>query len=338
MRLLNVSRLLRRPVLAAGLLAASLLAPVAAEAAAPLETVTLRLDWIPSGYHAPLFLGLQRGYFSDVGIDLKIEDGKGTNVALQAVAAGNDMIGLANYATMVQATDLNIPLVGIGGLIQKLPDAMIALQGSGIKVPKDLEGHSIATSGTSSTARLFLDYLAKEKGVDIAKIKLIQTDPNGYRAALLTGRVDVISAWALSDAILVAEAKPIEPPMLFADYGFNVLGTGFVVSKTTADTKGDLLRRFMAATGKSYEAGIKEPEAAAEALASQRNSINKDAIVKQVKLLSGFLWTPNSKGHPVGWTARADWEQTVKLLSTYFQMTRAVDIDKLYTNDFIPTQ
>jgi NitT/TauT family transport system substrate-binding protein len=304
-------------------------------AVAAEDVVTLRLDWLPSGYHAPLFLGVAKNYYKDAGINLTIADGKGTNVALQAVAAGNDMIGLANYTTMLMAADKDLPVVGIGGLLQKQPDAIIALKGTGIKTPQDLIGKSIATAGTTNTARLFFTYLGREKGIDISKIRVVQTDASATRTTLLQNKVDAIAAWALSDALLVAGEKPIDPPMLYADHGFNVLGIGFVVSKTTAASKGDVLTRFMSATAKAYAEAIKDPQAAAEALAAVRTGVDKDRIIAQIKLLPDFMQTANSAGKPFGWTSRADWEQTKTLLTAYYDLKKPVDLDTAYTNGFV---
>lgn len=299
------------------------------------DTISLRLDWLPSGYHAPLFYGLAKGFYSDVGIDLVIADGKGTNVALQSVATGNDLIGLANYATMLAATDRDLPVIGIGGLIQKLPDAIISLEGSNIKSAEDLVGKSIATAGTSATVQLLMSYLANEKGIDTSKINIVQTDASAFRATLLQRQVDAIAAWALSDALLVAKEAPIDPPLLFPDMGVNMLGTGFVASKNTVETQGDVLRRFMAATNRAYTEAFENPEAAAEALAAARPAIDVDTVVKQIKLLPDFLWTANSAGHAVGWTAREDWELTARLLKTYSNLQKEVDLDAAYTNEFV---
>src|SRR3979490_3158022 len=73
-------------------------------AASAADELSLRLDYLPQGYHAPLFYGVAKGYYAEQGINLKIADGKGSNASLQAVAAGNDTIVLANYATMAQST------------------------------------------------------------------------------------------------------------------------------------------------------------------------------------------------------------------------------------------
>ncbi len=100
----------------AGLAVVAVTAGIAPPAGAA-DDLSLRLDYLPQGYHAPLFYGVAKGYYTEQGINLKIADGKGSNASLQSVAAGNDNIILANYATMAQSTAQGMPVVAIGGMI-----------------------------------------------------------------------------------------------------------------------------------------------------------------------------------------------------------------------------
>ncbi len=324
--------------LAALLVAGGLMiATVPAQAQSTLQTVNLRLDWLPSGYHAPLFLALAKDYYKQQGIDLQIADGKGTNPALQAVAAGNDMIVLANHSTMIQSIAKGMPVMAVGGLIQRLPDSVISLKGSGIKTPKDLEGRVMAIPPASAAFKLFPAFAAAAR-IDTGKIKIVQTDSSAVLTALLQGQVVAATGWAFTDAVKVSTQKPIEPPILMSDYGVNVLGNGFVIKKETAAAKGELIKRFMAATAKGYEEGAKAPEAAVDAMVQARPNVDRDLMLAQLKQLPHFFATDRSKGHPFGWTAPEDWSQTVELLKKYFEMTETVDVASLYTNDFVPSK
>ena len=66
-------------VLSAALGIAALLAfvgnPLAARAADQAHTLSVRLDWLPSGYHAPFWLAVDKGWFKDAGLDVTIADG-----------------------------------------------------------------------------------------------------------------------------------------------------------------------------------------------------------------------------------------------------------------------
>jgi NitT/TauT family transport system substrate-binding protein len=171
--------------------------PFAADAA---DELSLRLDYLPQGYHAPLFYGVAKGYYTDQGINLKIADGKGSNASLQAVAAGNDTVVVANYATMAQSTTQGMPVLAIGGMIQRLPDALIALKGSGIKAPKDLEGRTGSIPATSAVYKLFPAF-AQATGIDLKKIKMAQMAAGATHAAVLQGQVDFTTGWAFTQGV-----------------------------------------------------------------------------------------------------------------------------------------
>jgi NitT/TauT family transport system substrate-binding protein len=303
-------------------------------AANAADDLSLRLDYLPQGYHAPLFYGVAKGYYTELGINLRIADGKGSNASLQSVAAGNDTIVLANYATMAQSTTQGMPIIGIGGMIQRLPDALIALKGSGIKAPKDLEGRTGSIPATSAVYKLFPAF-ALATGIDLTKVKMAQMAAGATHAAVLQGTVDFTTGWAFTQGVQIAKHKPIEEPILMADYGLNILGVGFVVTRTTAATKGDALRRFMTATAKAYREGLSDLTGAADAMSAARPEAEKDVLIDQFKLLPPFLHSDRTKGRSFGWIAREDWVQTVDILQKYFDLAGAVDIDKVFTNEFV---
>jgi NitT/TauT family transport system substrate-binding protein len=298
------------------------------------DSMSLRLDYLPQGYHAPLFYGLERGFYKEQGIDLKLFDGKGSNPSLQSVAAGNDTVVLANLSAMLQSTAEGMPVVAIGGLVQKLPDSIIALKGSGIRTPKDMEGRSLSIPPASAVFRIFPAF-ANAANIDRTKVKLVQMASGATHTALLQGQVDMTTGWAITQGVSVNRHKPIEPPILFADYGITLLGAGFVVRQDTAATKKVLLKRFMAATAKAYDAGLKNTEAATGALIAERPQIDRSESLETLSLFPPYLHTDNSKGRPFGWTARQDWEKTLDIMRKYFEFTASVDLDKMYTNELV---
>ena len=67
------------------------------------EKVVLLLNWYTYSEHAPFYLGKERGYFDQEGIDLDIQEGRGSGVTVQAVAAGTASFGYADVPTMMKA-------------------------------------------------------------------------------------------------------------------------------------------------------------------------------------------------------------------------------------------
>jgi NitT/TauT family transport system substrate-binding protein len=305
--------------------------------AADLKPVTLQLDWLPTGYHAPIFLALEKGYYRDAGIDLKIIDGQGTTSALQAVASGNADIVLANYATMLQSVASGMKLVAVGGLLQRLPDAIVSLKSAPIGEPKQLEGTIIATSAGDAASKLLPAFLIAAK-VDAAKVKIVNTASGQAPAALLGGSAKSITGWTFTEALAVDSEKPIAKPILMSDFGINLLGVGFVTTKSFASSSPDVVKAFLAATAKGYKEGIADPDAAIAAMAKARPLIDKKLQLAQLQHFPPFLHSAKSEGKPFGWTSKEDWDQTESLLQKYFDMKGQVDTATVYSNAFVAAE
>ena len=319
--------------LAAGLMLAALSQTDAAE----LQHVSVRLDWLAGADHAALFLAKARGFYKDAGLDVELNDGKGSLASLQAITAGNDDIGLASLSTMAIAVGKGVPLVAIAGIIQKAPDSVIALKGSGITSPKDLEGKRWGFIPDDAGARMFPAFAAANN-IDVSTITKIQISYSTLYSSLIDGNVDFVCAWASPDAFKIAKIKPIEPPIIYADHGVNTLGTGIFVTKDTLAKKADMLKAFLAATVRGAAEAEKNPDAAIDAIIAERPSTDRAILAEEYSHLHEWLHTPNSQGHVFGWMADADWQQTIQLLTKYFDLPSTVKVADVYTNDVLPSE
>src|ERR1051325_8525188 len=76
---------------------AALIFAAFATAAAPsaaAERYVLMLDWLPSGDKAPAYVAVEKGYFAEEGLDITIQNARGSTDALTKAATGN-----ADFAT-----------------------------------------------------------------------------------------------------------------------------------------------------------------------------------------------------------------------------------------------
>ncbi|MFJ9243369.1 ABC transporter substrate-binding protein [Streptomyces sp. NPDC101776] len=74
--------------------------------------------------------------------------------------------------------------------------SIMAMQGSGITTPKDLEGKRIAAAANSVNQLLFPGY-AKLAGIDTAKIRWIAVQPVQLGPALAGGKADALSTFLI---------------------------------------------------------------------------------------------------------------------------------------------
>src|SRR5436309_15984810 len=78
------------------------------------EKVVLLLNWYTYSEHAPFYLGKERGYFDQEGLDLDIQEGRGSGITVQAVAAGTATFGYADVPTMIKAASKGAPVTAVG--------------------------------------------------------------------------------------------------------------------------------------------------------------------------------------------------------------------------------
>ena len=117
--------------------------------------------------------------------------------------------------------------------------------------------------------------------------------------------------------------------------GLIAYGTGLIVRNDTIAKSPDLVRKFVAATQRGWEASAKEPDAAVAASLKLYPDLSKDLLREGLRIsLEEQLHTPSTKGRPIGWMDEGDWKQMLDVLKTYGGLTPK-EPSAYYTNQFI---
>ena len=128
----------------------------ASTALAPAQdAVSLRLNWYRGGLHVPFYYGKERSFYKEEGIDLTINEGRGSVNTVQVVAAGSDTFGLADSSSVVAAATKGAEIKSVMSLLNSTGFSVVSLASNGIKTPKDLEGKKFAVSPGDPLGQLF---------------------------------------------------------------------------------------------------------------------------------------------------------------------------------------
>ena len=140
------------------------------------DKVSFRMNWYLGGLHVPFYYGKDRGFYSAEGIDLTLNEGRGSANTVQVVAAGSDTFGLADSSSVITTASKGADVKSVMSLLNSTGFAVISMASTGIRTPKDLEGKRLAVSPGDPLGQLFQALAAVNK-LDMSKISLVQVDP-----------------------------------------------------------------------------------------------------------------------------------------------------------------
>src|SRR5262245_14298214 len=283
-----------------------------AKAQVPLD---LRLDWAAAGYHAPIYLAIEKGWFAKEGISVKVVDGNGSNATVQLVDAGHVDVGFAAVSSMAFVRAKGAKITSIAGIFRKGDLAMMVPKDSNIMSVKDLKGKLVLTPAGSFEAP-FLDAFFATGGLKRSDLNLTTVDISARLPMYLTGKADAIFASTAFNWV-IAEAQKPSRLIQFSDVGLNLPGFGVVVSEATLAKKGEALKKFASVLAGSWGYVLKgHQEEAITAMLKIREQARLDPKILRGQLKDSlpFLYTDATKDQPVGVQTDKDWVETIKVM------------------------
>src|SRR5207344_3623572 len=271
------------------------LAALAASATMALaqDAVSLRLNWYFGGLHVPFYYGKEKGFYKEEGIDLTINEGRGSANTVQVVAAGSDTFGLADSSSVVLTAAKGADIKSVMSLLNTTGFSVVSLTEAGIKTPKDLEGKKVAVSAGDPLGQL-LQAMCKANNVDCAKIGMVQVDPAAKVVAVLEKKTDALLGGADDQYFLIKYKGGNPAAMRYADWGANIVGMTILTSGDTIRKNPDLVKRFVRATVKSWEESKKNPGAAVDAALKAKPDLNRQSTLDQLMVDIDLLDSKNS--------------------------------------------
>jgi NitT/TauT family transport system substrate-binding protein len=89
---------------------------------------------------------------------------------------------------------------------------------------------------------------------------------------------------------------------------------------------------------RAWQAAIKDPDAAIDALLKIRPDLDRASQKGQLIADISFMPSEANKGKPLGYNAPADWERTMTILKEYRDLKTDKPATAFYTDAFIPAE
>jgi NitT/TauT family transport system substrate-binding protein len=235
------------------------------------EITTLKVGVIPIADVAPLYLGMEKGFFKAENLEIEPQLAEGGAAIGPAVLSGDYQNGFSNTTSLIIAASKNLPvqIVSQGVLAGTGPDdawdGVVVPKGSDIKTAKDLEGKSIAVNTLNNIGPVTINNVMEKNGADYTTIKYVEVPFPDMNAALEAKRVD--AAFEVEPAF--SGGKAAGGRAIFHSYeetAPNMTVATYFASKEYIAKNGDEVDRFKRAMDKSLDYASQNPDEVRKAI------------------------------------------------------------------------
>jgi NitT/TauT family transport system substrate-binding protein len=266
-------------------------APAAGDQPAAAGAVKLTVAAIPIVDVAPIYLGKQKGFFTEQNLDITLQNMQGGAQAVPCVVSGQCQFGFANVISLLLAHAKGLPLqvITAGNFSTGKPEdfgAIIVPAGSDIKSLKDLEGKTLSVNQVNNIGGVTVRAAARKAGADPDKIKFIEVPFPEMPAALAQKRID--AAWLVEPFLTVGRSQGATVlDWNFVDTAPQLMISAYFTTRDYTKANPDVVKRFTAAMNKSLTYASEHPDEA-RAILLTYTKIDK-AVTEKLNLP---LWTP----------------------------------------------
>jgi NitT/TauT family transport system substrate-binding protein len=152
---------------------------------------------LPIVSNTVLALGVEKGFFKEEGLNVKLASAQGGAALVPAVVSGQYDFAFSNNVSLMTARARGLPIkivaaASSAGTNPAPPDeAIVVGPNNGAKSLADLGGSTVAVNGLKNMVEV-ADRVALEKaGVDLGTVKFVEVGFPDMPAALASGRIEV---------------------------------------------------------------------------------------------------------------------------------------------------
>ena len=298
-----------------------------------LREVNVVLDWYPNAIHTFLYTAIERGYFAEEGLDVKIHFPANDNDALALVAAGKAEIGMYYQQDVIQAVaNQGTGIKSIGAIVQSPLNVILSLKDKNITKPEDLVGKTIGYGGTVLSEAL-VKCMMENVGADASDVNMINV---GFElmSSMTTGNVD-----ATIGCLVNHEVPQLEEEGFDVNY-FSVSGYGipnyyeevFLTNDDLLENEPEVVAGFLRAAKKGFDDFKADPDGCLAILMKNQNEENFP-LTQSVEEQSCATLIPLMETEDAAFLTQTDecWQENIDWMLENQLIDKAVDVSDVMT-------
>ena len=229
------------------------------------ELTPVTVGVIPIVDVAPIYLGVDQGFFEEEGLDVTLELAQGGAAIVPAVVSGQYQFGFSNVTSLLLAAQKGVPLKAVApgnfttGKVGEDFAAIVAPGESDIASAADLVGKTVAVNTLNNIGDSTVRKVVEDDGGDPSGVEFVEMGFPDMPAALSGGQVD--AAWILEPHLTRALQSGAEPVAWnFAETDPDLLIAAYFTSEQFLSSDAETVEAFQAALTRSFEYAQENPD------------------------------------------------------------------------------
>jgi NitT/TauT family transport system substrate-binding protein len=299
------------------------------------QKVVFALNWFPVGDHAAYWVALEKGYYRQRGLDVDMQNSKGSGDSIAKVDTGRADVGLADSAVVIASTARGAKVKVVGMVFDKTPLNIWSHKAAPITKPKDLEGKTVAAPPGDGQRQVFPAF-ARLHGIDQSKVTWVNVEPAGKVPAFAEKRVDAVADYTTGLPFYekaVGKGNAIMLP--WGDHGFDMYSMSIIASEKTMKERAPMLKAFLEASYLGWRDVMGDPKSALEIFKKRVPEIDLAIIEPNLMMGLELMKTDRYAKNGIGWMEEKKMCASVDLVNTYMGVPTKVECKVVYTNEFL---
>lgn len=296
------------------------------------DSFTLPCGFVPNVQFAPLYVGLEKGFFAEEGIELTLDHSQEIDtVAL--VGAGKLPFGICSGEQVLLGRNQGLPLVYIANWYQRYPIGILSLAEKNITGMEDLRGKRVGLPVLNGANYIGLEAMLQQAGMRDSDFDL---EVVGYTQSemLATDRLDAAVIYVANEPAQL-EALGYEVNVIRTSDLAAMVGNGLITNQKTIEENPDLVQRMVRAFLRGVNWTKENPDKAYEICKNYVDGLADAADPELQKTVLKNSIALYDDGFGIGVSSESAWENMTEVMKNIGQIASDFFLDGAYTNQYV---